>query len=305
MLNEAQLAMRSTGIGASEIAAACGLSPWERPIDVFARKTGLAPEKATTDAMAAGNWLEPAILAWYAHEMGVDVLPSTTLRHPESAWAIATPDGVWSSDRKHLVQVKNVGLRMTEHWGDDPEHIPVDYRVQIEWEMWVAGATACDVAVLIGGQRLRIYPILQDLELLRLLRAEGHRFWHEHVLANNPPPVDATESTKRFQERVHARHGTTFLSETSEAIRWAVAYDEARTAEKEAVARKLECANHLRAIIGPHGGIEGQQIKVTWTQNETAGPDWKAIAQELFPPKHLIAKHTPPGAHVVRVKIKD
>lgn len=302
MLTTEQIEMRRTGIGASEIAAVCGVSPWDGPLDVWLRKTGRADEKQATPEMHAGNMLERAICDWYAVEMGGPALvESTTLRHPRIPYALATPDRVWRDDPKRLVQAKNVGLRMAEHWGEDPDAIPEDYRLQIEWEMEVAGADRCDVVVLIGGQRLRIYPIYRDRALAEsLLKIAGH-FWEKHVLADVPPDVDASEGARRYLERKHPRHITPLVDAPDEAAEWAARYAAAMAMAKAAEEEKDLCGNHLRKIIGDAEGIRGPWGKATWKANRTGTVAWKALAESFKPDPNLIQQYTSEPTRSLRV----
>lgn len=301
-LSPAQLELRRTGIGASEIAAVCGISPWDSPLDVWLRKTGNADEKAETMAMRAGNMLEAAICDWYAVEMGgVSLVPSDTLRHATHTWALATPDRLYASDSKHLVQCKNVGLRMAEHWGDDPADIPEDYRVQIEWEMEVADAERCDVVVLIGGQNLKIYPITRDRDLAASLLTIGERFWRDHVLTGEPPPVDASDSARRYLERRHPTHKPAEMLAAPEAEEWARRYHSALQAERAADEEKKLAGNMLRQLIGDAEGVLGPWGKATWKRGERGTPAWKQIAESLNPSQQLVESFTPAAPRVLRV----
>ncbi len=300
-LSAEQLAMRRTGIGASEIAAVCGVSPFASPIDVWRRKVGLADEEEANQAMIAGIMLEPAICDWYAQEMGgVKLLSCPTMRHPEHEWAIATPDRVYADDARYLVQCKNVGLRMADHWGEDPQAIPEDYRLQIEWEMLVAGADRCDVVVLIGGQTLRIYPITRDRELGESLLRIAGAFWRNHVIANVEPPVDGSESTRRWLEKKHPRIATEIKHEPL-AEDPARAYAEAVQEEKRAHAKKMLAGNALRQMIGDADGVTGAWGKATWRPNEKAAPAWKQIAEHLGATQEIIDMYTPQPPRVLRV----
>jgi hypothetical protein len=94
----AWLAARRTGIGASEVAAVLGLSPYESPLDVYCRKLGLVPEKAETEAMRWGLRLEPLLAAEYAERTGYPLVATQVfLRHPDKPFLLATLDGVRAS----------------------------------------------------------------------------------------------------------------------------------------------------------------------------------------------------------------
>src|SRR5262245_42442218 len=93
---ERWLAERNKGIGASEAAAIVGLSPWESPLAVYARKVGvLETVKEETEAMRWGALLEPLILTEFGIETGREVVRAgKLLRSVERPWQLATLDGL-------------------------------------------------------------------------------------------------------------------------------------------------------------------------------------------------------------------
>jgi predicted phage-related endonuclease len=64
-------AARATRVGASEIGAICGWSPWQTRADVMARK--LSGERGPqTKAQARGHYLEEPVAEWFCDETGID-----------------------------------------------------------------------------------------------------------------------------------------------------------------------------------------------------------------------------------------
>ena len=88
---------RRTFIGASEIAAVCGLNPYDSALDVYAAKVlGQQRRRANLEGRATarlGHLLEPALLRDYEQQHGVTIVRPATRRHPDYPWAGATPDG--------------------------------------------------------------------------------------------------------------------------------------------------------------------------------------------------------------------
>ena len=107
-LTPEQIALRRNTLGASEIAAVCGLDPFRGPWDVWADKMGLdiREEFAESDM---GHLFERPLLEHYSRKTGVVLAYPETLIHPIHRWVSATPDGL-GSDR--VVQVKVVGTNM-------------------------------------------------------------------------------------------------------------------------------------------------------------------------------------------------
>lgn len=67
---------RASGLGASQAAAALGVSPWESPIKLWLKLTGRAKDDFSSAAALAGNIDEPIIRGLYAAKHGADVFPS-------------------------------------------------------------------------------------------------------------------------------------------------------------------------------------------------------------------------------------
>ena len=87
MLTAEKLAERNTYIGASEAAAVLGLSRWETPLSVWARKTGLVPvqNKSGMLAIEVGDELENAVCNLFARRTRkVVARVNETIRH--KAW---------------------------------------------------------------------------------------------------------------------------------------------------------------------------------------------------------------------------
>src|SRR5262245_28628649 len=104
---------RRTGIGASEVPAILGLSPYATPAAVWLEKVGMATRRETA-SMRTGIALEGAVLKLAADQTGRDLVRNrATRRHP--LWPdvplFATPDGFIRPHNWGLVEVKVVGWR--------------------------------------------------------------------------------------------------------------------------------------------------------------------------------------------------
>lgn len=291
MLTPEQLAMRQTGIGASEIGVIAGLSRWSSPHEVWGRKCGLLPPVEETVAMRVGNALEEAIATLYSQDTGAVLLPADTVRHPEHAFVLATPDR-WVQGERKIVEIKTVGWRMAYDWGDDADAIPDYYRAQIEWQMLACGVDSCDVAALIGGTDFRIYQFTRDPELAALLLTIGREFWG-HVERQEPPPVDgSTGASKVLAARFKANNGA-MIQSTARAEELAHELAKARAESIKASAQEEALSNAIAEIIGYNDGIIGDGWKITWkAPKPSSKTDWKAVATELGAPAGVIAKHT-------------
>lgn len=273
---------RTTYLGASEIAAVAGVSPYSSPLDVWASKKGLAglPESA---AMRAGTELERPILErLYAPQHQVILTYPGTMRHPIESWMAATPDalaedsqGKWAD-----VQCKLVGHRQAHRWDDSSEGrdgIPPEVLCQVTWEMACAGLEDADVVALLGTE-LRVYPIELDADFLADLVAIGRQFWEDKVQADVMPDVTAT--SRRVLERYFGKEATGMADATEAGKQLARDYVAASQAVKAAEYEKDRLGNELRKMIGEATGFEGDFGKATW-KSQKGRIDYKDAAEEF------------------------
>lgn len=189
-------ALRRTGIGGSDAAAAVGLSKWKSRLHLYLEKIGEA-ETAENEPMRWGTILEPIVRQEYANQTGRTIVTPGTVRHPTKDFALVNVDGI--ADGERLYEGKTA--RVAEGWGEPgTDEIPPEYLIQVQHGMAVVGLEIADVAVLIGGSDFRIYTVPADRELQELLLDQEERFWRDHVLAGVPPaPVSAADVKRRWR----------------------------------------------------------------------------------------------------------
>lgn len=107
------LSMRGMGIGASEAAAAVGMSPWQSPIDLWKLKSGVSEPKDLSGnaAVAQGVRMEPAIRDFYAAthpEYQLEYHPYDMIYQDDRPWLFATLDGELTDESgKHgILEIK-------------------------------------------------------------------------------------------------------------------------------------------------------------------------------------------------------
>ncbi len=197
-LTAEQLEQRRSFIGASDIAAIAGLSPWKDAVDVLNAKLGYQTEGEDNEAAEWGHRLEPIVRQWYTQQEPVALAPCGTMRHSTREWCGATLDSKIAGTRRGL-EIKVVGHRMVFDWdpGDD-EGIPHYVRAQAAWQMMVVDLDEIDVAALLGGTQARVWRIRRDAELEARLVEMGDKFWREHVLGGVAPAITGTNSVRTY-----------------------------------------------------------------------------------------------------------
>lgn len=312
------LEARRTGIGGSDIAAVLGLSPWRTPIDVWRDKVEPGPEPEPSEAMYWGTVLEDVVAREYSRRTGNAVQRlNRIIRHPLHDWAIGTVDRFvvsgnsrarvgadgWIAGAEGVLEVKTVSA--FSQWGRDGDEdaLPAHVEAQAQWYCAVTGLPWCDVAALIGGQRLVIVRVMRDDAIIAEMLRRAETFWRDHVLARVPPPPQSADDVVRL----HPRDNGETLEADSELL---AAYAEAREAKRimgEAQERFDKAAERIKLALGERSALvyRGREI-VTWrAARPTRKTDWAKVAYEAKVPQEIIQKYTSEGPGSRRFVLKD
>lgn len=194
--------MRNTGIGASEIAAVLGLSPFMSATTLYYRKRGDLPDERDNARMEWGRRLERMIFQrWLEDHPTESYTWGRMYRSDERPWQLATPDGLaWLQDEQVVVEIKTAASK--DGWGEDgSDEIPIYYRAQVMQQMDVVGARVAHVPCLFNGREYRTYQIPYDHKDATIMRARGAAFW-DRVVNGAPPPLDAHKSTTKAMRSI-------------------------------------------------------------------------------------------------------
>ena len=194
------LDIRKKGIGSSDAAAAVGLNPYQSQLELWLIKTGRdaglpkIDPKDETSPMYWGNMLENIVAAHYTKRTGNRVRRiNAVLQHPDpdKAWMLANIDReVMGADDVQILECKTAGINGARLW---KEGVPEYVQLQVQHQLAVTGKSAADVAVLVGGQELRIHRIDRDDALIVRLVELEREFWN-YVTSDTPPATDGSDS---------------------------------------------------------------------------------------------------------------
>lgn len=196
---------RRQGIGASDAAAVCGVSPWATPLHVYLDKVGELPHtpEPTDGPLYWGLRLEDVLAEEYERRTGRTVRKPVDgfLDRLSLGWQRATPDRIVMDDGR-LLQLKT-SLHGKDFGEQGTDEIPEYYALQVTHEMIVTGADTADLAVLIGGNDFRIYTVHFSDALATALTRIERDFW-DRVERRDPPPPDWSHpETPRLVELLH------------------------------------------------------------------------------------------------------
>lgn len=278
---------RRNSVGASEVAAVMGLSPWNTALDVYKSKQGVDRE---FDPLLAwiGHKSETTIADW-VHDWsgtGVQLESAFMARSIEFPFLHASFDRV--SHEPFMTWQFKTAHQYTGHKWD--EGIPTDIRVQVQGEMLVAGTRRAAVVVWIGGREFRLFwedrddAFIED-HLLPALTA----FWANLQLGVAPPPSTLAEVNTEFPSEAREVELSADAFETLERITVLNsdigAQEAERDALKVALAQYVETADTL---------LYGGRRVATWkTQKGRASFDQKRFREDH---PDLATEYTSQGA---------
>jgi putative phage-type endonuclease len=285
---------RTSGIGASEVGAALGLSRFVSPYTLWARKVGLEPDdRATTAAMEWGLRLQDPILAAYADRLGLDFglhVRRNNVTKRYAAWPrlFATTDGFvyqplagmdGGLQRAWCVDAK--APRSADAWGPDgSSEVPPDYYAQAQAQCLVTGLPRCDLAVLFHGSDFRVYPIEADPDRQALMIEALDAWWTTYVDGNTPPPItDYHPSTDATLAAQFGAAGGGDMAATPEVMalveRLALAYlNRKQASDAYDLARQ-----QVEAAMGLYDRLVTPDASVTWTRSkDTTQVAWDKVA---------------------------
>lgn len=323
MLTESELEARRKGIGSSEIGVLAGHSLYRNasPIRIWESKL-YGAHGSTTDAMMLGNIFEPGICQWYLANTDATGLRAVKARarvHPKRKWQRATPDYYIYYGRRRLrvLECKLVGSGMDVHWNpNDPRGIPDMVYDQVIWQMDVCGIGETDVAAIFTGQRKGyIWRIPFDETHAANLREIAEAWWTRHIINQEPPPIDGSDSSSAYLQRTHGKQGYETVAAPVEAEEIVFRYKTWLEAEDIAQEGKELAANQLKAIIGDDAAIRGRWGVASWLE-QRGHVSWKQVATVLMQMlqnqgaspdflQGIVELNRGPSERVLRVKCND
>lgn len=299
---EQWLAVRRRGIGGSDVGAIFGLDPYNSPLSVYMDKRGELDDNDAGEAAGWGNLLEPVVADVWAGGHGAYAWQAGVLAHPDRTWQLANPDRLFvtagagqladrmaSGRPDGLLEVKTTSAWLTEDWDADTGRMPDRARLQIQHYLDVTGLREAHVACLVGGQRLVVFGESYDAELAEMIRNAAGRFWHEHVLAGNPPPVDGSRATRDLLGRLYeVAVDDVAVLDPDEVRPLLLARAEAKQLARDAAEAVDAVENALKDLLREHqvGVVDGRPV-VTWKSQHRAA---HTVAASTFRKLHVPKK---------------
>lgn len=192
------LDLRRPGLGASDVAPAMGMSPWQSQYSLWAEKSGLLPGMEQTERFEWALKQEPLIIQW-AEDHGWVHGPVRRFEMARSVsypWLLANPDGV---TKREVVEVKHL------HSGDETRWdygVPDHYVIQTHAQMIVYGVRTAVMPVTFGCDPPRHFIIDFDPVLAAQIIETTHAFW-KRVESGDAPDPDGSEASMNALREVY------------------------------------------------------------------------------------------------------
>ena len=278
---------RRIGLGASEVPAIFGVSPYATASDVWLAKVGLGSEKATTAGMMAGRELERPILRLAADASGIELKRNAqTFAHPR--WPdvplFATPDG-FGPRRATIAEVKLVGFRFADWSAGVPDYV----RLQVLAQMACLPRSGRAIVAALVGSELRTFTIERELEVEDRLLADVVDWWYRYVVAELAPEPDTPASAWRLARATAELDGR--------QQRLATPDEQGLGAQLIETTRSIDTlekyAERLRLALATAAGdcdVAGVGWSASW--HPRADVSWKTVALEAGATPELVEDHT-------------
>lgn len=259
-LTDHDKAIRERRIGASEVAAVLGISPYAdaTPFAVWARLTQ-GYQRPDAAELTAGTYLERAVADWYAdtHASQVVVTHSTGTRHPDHDWLSATPDReVCDGSASWLLECKTD--RDRDAWGTPgTDQIPAHVAAQVQTQLACTGYPHCDVAVLFKARdEFACYTVRRDDDVIAHIIRECGAWFDRHVVKGEMPPLDGGNAAAAYLKQKY-RGGGPVATATPEQAALMAAYATDKAAEKALKKRIAVSKQNVLMALGDAIGFEG------------------------------------------------
>jgi putative phage-type endonuclease len=282
---------RQTYLGATDVVAIMGASPWRTPLQVYTEKVGLVPPEPPNAQMIRGLRMEPYVARIYTDETGETLRKASFCRWPTTRFLAASPDYERVRD-KRLVEIKTHSPFMALDYGPSgSDLVPLHERLQVIWQMHITGrGPIAYLIALFGVDDVRLYNIEYDLDAAREMEIAARSFWSYHIEGKIAP--EPTEYDGALLARMYPQHTDRILTADDELESIVERLELVRTARESQERAEEQLIARLKAAMGDAEALKTSRGMFTWRTRKGA-PQWKAIAQALEPSEDLIRQHTP------------
>ncbi|MEQ9131144.1 MAG: YqaJ viral recombinase family protein [Salinisphaeraceae bacterium] len=259
---------RRNWLGASEVAALFGASPFTTRFELWHQKAGNIPphDLDGDERVNAGRFLEPAIAAWASDKWEWPLANVREyLSHPKVSRMGASLDFEVTGDGEP-VEIKNVDnlIFRDGEWETDGDVIvdaPMHYLIQVQHQLACRPDAGRGWLIpCVGGNRLYRMEVPRHDGLIRRIETEVAGFW-ESIEANRPPEPDFDTDAAAISQ-LYGGNGNEVIDLSDDERMRALCLAYKAAGEQEKAARKAKSAalaeiktlmQDARCAFGPEG----------------------------------------------------
>lgn len=187
------LECRKGGIGSSEAGAVMGLNPWQSAYQLWRLKLGIDPPAQENFAMRAGHYLEDAVAHFYADATGAVIIKSSAgdwiARDRQRPWLQVSPDRLaWPAGVSHSPANRIIVECKTTQRTIDPDHVPMAWFVQLQYQLMVMRLNRGALAWLTAGRDFGYLNVERDDTLCEMIEMSLTAFWQDNIVGRKEPP---------------------------------------------------------------------------------------------------------------------
>ena len=199
---EEWLELRRNSIGGSDSAAACGMSPWKSPLELYCEKMGMIPDKETNESMRRGTYLEEYVAQRFMEETGKKVRRDNFM-YADDAFPCLTAniDRVIVGEEAGL-ECKTMNDYSSNDYDFESGEIPVQYYCQCQHYMMVMGWKYMYIAFS-SNFKFSWLKVERNQEFINEMRQKELDFWYNNVVKKIRPEADGSESAMNTLEDLY------------------------------------------------------------------------------------------------------
>lgn len=292
------LAVRTKGIGGSDVGAICGVSPFSSARQIYFNKTGqfeeaLKPGAAAQERMHFGHLLEPIVAdefarreltadkgreGWTLCELGATVCLKN------APWMRANVDRLINDENGKVVGIlecKTTSEYNNEEW--EQGDILMSYIYQLNWYLHILDLKFGAFACLVGGNKFYTYEVYRNDELLNdVIIPAAENFWFNNVLALKEPELQAVDTVfaNDTYSNVEKNSEVVLDDETSNSLAAVVVECKAKIKELEKTME--EAQNRLKDRLKDHEIGYCRDYTVKWSPRSQTRVD-TTLLKTTFP----------------------
>lgn len=180
---------RKLGVGASDVPAIMGVSPYRNILQTYDEKISESIDESTNYAMELGNTLEPIAREAYEDLMEYK-FPACNFVNVEKPHYRCSLDGFGNG---HAIEIKYCGANFTED-------CPLKYYPQIQFQYAVANCKSIDLVQINNTQQINVIPVPRNDEYITDMLKKVDWFW-DCVINKRRDEIEAALPLKKTRKK--------------------------------------------------------------------------------------------------------